>query len=353
MWLSRAFALLLCVPSLALALTPLIRAQKETGDDAALISADGTIEIDAPSEEHLGTSKEGLTSAVLTAMGEGSVLNRTVPECFSACETYNAGVDETTENLCIDAWGTCSVGGCGWGGTCRQKFNDECTDHCSEWAEADINSPNVCQDKVDTYKCSASKACNPAKGWRCKQKKAPECFLFCEGYETSGNAAVRIDQNSGLVCQNLNPDSTDLGVCLPLPCSMTHHNTGNYRGSQVCKQTMPWCKNSCAEGSDEPNTTTVCFDEYSEVCQNHAACPDTMTRCTPVKHHMNESAVNKEDLPPGWRQETVASLAQGPGQDMTQAEWRQEQQRVRIEALRSLQQQPKMIMRRDGAEKED
>jgi len=286
------------------------------------------------------SSSEGAASAVLSASGSGYLeVNASkarspvaTPTCAEPCDDYQQGVSPDTETVCIDAFRTCSLAGCG-DGVCAQRFIDDCTDHCSEWEDATHETLNVCQDKERGYKCNGNKVCGDTE-YRCKQKRVEECFLFCEGYEFSGEH--KVDQDSEFVCQNLDSNNVNMGVCMALPCAMSEHNSGNYGGANICRQSLATCKNSCAAGSDEPNSTTVCFDEYSEKCENWEVCPSHMVRCQPTKVHQNFANVDKEDNhftlldKQAHKAAFVAKQkAMAAGKDMTQAEWKAEGQKAR------------------------
>lgn len=309
----------------------------------------------APLARHRGGRANETTAAVLTARGgyqlDANSKKRAAepgtPECSEPCDDYTQGVDQETESVCIDAYRTCAHDGCGMG-LCMQRFNDDCTDYCSEWADVTVKSLNVCQHKTDSYKCSGEKEC-PEDTYRCKQKKVEDCWIFCEEYEFSGGFGV--DHNSDLVCQNLGADNDDFGVCLPLPCDRNHHNSNLYTGAKICRQTHPQCRNSCAAGSDEPNSTTVCFDEWSEKCENHEVCPHQMTRCQPTKVHQDLSNVDN-GVGNGW---TLSEKSEGKafvgGQSVEdrQREARRaaDQQRAKAAAQRRAQRKKSSIMRRD------
>lgn len=213
------------------------------------------------------------------------------PPCAEACNDYQQGVDETSRTVCIDEYGTCAASGCGLG-QCLQRFHGECSEWCSEWTDATHATLNVCQDQTDTFKCSGEKNCGASKS-RCKQKKIVDCDYTCSAYEFSG--ALSVDQNSELVCQNIDPQSENMGICMPLPCSMAMHTSANYAVSKVCRQIYDNCGNSCAEGSEEPNATdgTTCFDTFSEVCSNYEGCPTHLSRCMAQKVHYDLSKVDK------------------------------------------------------------
>lgn len=295
----------------------------------------------AAASSDLASRREGGASAVLSA--DGHVANgkeAVTPMCAEACDDYQQGVDQTSTAVCIDMFRTCAPAGCGMD-LCHQRFNDECSDHCSEWADVTIDSLNVCQHKTDLYRCSGQKSC-PSDTYRCKQKKIPQCFIFCEGYEFSGQHSV--SQDTDLVCMNNDANSANMGTCMPLPCSMSHHNSELYEVSNVCHQSFPYCANKCADGSEElwQNSTTMCFDEYSEKCVNHHNCGEiSQTRCIPTKVHQDLSKVDLED--DGWglvqrgqsEKDEVPKWTAG----MTQAQWTKEQQRARIAKLRRVQRQ--------------
>jgi len=299
----------------------------------------------------------GRREAVLSANGEAELLNATSaealhdkPECAEACDDYQQGVDKTSTAVCIDMYRTCAPAGCGEG-LCLQRFMDECDSHCSEWADATKESLNVCQDNTNMYKCSGQTSC-PSGTSRCKQKPIETCTLFCEGYEFSGTHTVSMD--SEFVCQNLDGNNVNMGVCLPMPCSVYTHNSANYDSSKPCKQDYPSCANKCAAGSDTPNATSTCFDEFAGTCHNRLNCEaDGLVRCMPTNIQQDLSNVDSDTSNLGdWQ---VGNLVEKTGKEapkwspgMTQTEWRNEQQRVRIAALRRSQQKGGKMIRRDG-----
>jgi len=292
-----------------------------------------------------GGQREGDTSAVLSADGKVALSSSSVPMCAEPCDTYEQGVDKTSKDVCmVDAHRTCAPAGCG-SSMCLQRFHGECTDHCSEWADATKESFNVCQHKKLSFMCSGQKEC-PSDTYRCKQKPIDECHVFCEGYEFSGNHRVTMD--SEMVCINTDANSANWGTCMPLPCSMVNHSSANYQKTNVCKQAYPLCLNKCAEGSDEHNDTTTCFDEYSETCTNRLSCTEgSLTRCKPRTSHQDLSNVDKEA--DGWGDliQSGKSAKEVPkwSAGMTQAEWTKEQQRARIAKQRRMQQKGGKMMR--------
>lgn len=303
-----------------------------------------------------GGRANGTTAAVLSAKGAYQLDKRraaepATPECAEPCDDYTQGVNQETESVCMDEYRTCANDGCGMG-LCMQRFNDDCTDHCSAWADATVKSLNVCQDKTDSYKCSGEKEC-PDDKYRCKQKKVEDCWIFCEAYEFSGGFGV--DQDSELVCQNIGADNDDFGVCLPLPCSRSHHNSNLYTGASICRQTHPRCRNSCAAGSDEPNTTTTCFDDWTEKCENHEVCPSSMKRCTPTKVHQDLSKVDNgwsgsfADNTAGREASAQAAFVGGQSAEEQRREARRaaDQRRAKVAAQRRLQRKTSPMIRRD------
>jgi len=321
---------------------------------------------------HLGDrAAGGATSAVISASGSGHLLNASAkqtvtPPCAEACQDYTKDVSETTESVCIDSTRSCSLNTCDT--RCYQRFNDDCQSFCSKWAaEVDETTLNVClknekrvapkgkKEKKGNlpFDCSAESQC-PADTTRCKQKRVPDCWIFCEGYEFSGNLTVT--QDTTLICQNMNDASSDFGVCLPPPCNMQAHNSMYYEHASICKQELPNCPNSCAAGSDEPDGLSVCFNNdkpYSswsatsdyEKCTNEKECPMDHIRCKPVTQHQDKSKLPLED----GSGSIAATLVEHRARQLTWAESRAEQQRAKVAAFRKAHARSS-LMRRDSSD---
>jgi len=264
--------------------------------------------------EHRFTRGKEATAAVLNANG-GYVMEKqgakvregNAPNCAVPCEQYAGGATKHTAEVCLSAGpdyicsddASCANGDA----VCTQlQAYSDCNHACSEWSNGDVNSPVVCQENSNHYRCNIKGSCDSSIETRCRQLDILSCPTTCASYDTVGFTAPTHD--SMMVCQDQDASQSDnnYGVCHGLPCTNS--------GTTVCQQNFDDCANPCAAGSTHDSSwqithlagsvdTVVCRSSNG-VCTSDPACSSTVDfpdahRCVQVYATQDATNVHTQD----------------------------------------------------------
>jgi len=178
---------------------------------------------------------------------------------------------------------------------CVQVFDEECDEPCSWWADATVETLQVCQDRKHKYKCYGEEVCSEGR-YKCRQTHIYDCPINCDEY------VGYVDQDTKMVCQNRDPSHQDFGDCLEIPCTKSEYpiTDTEYVGASICYQSHNNCMQICGVGSPTPNDTTVCQDTVDFMCNNDLHCPaPNRQRCKPIKQVMNLGDLVEAGRQPG------------------------------------------------------